>query len=99
MYAHVTTYRLGTSAETYDDIARCWDRGEVVSDQSARTLASWYMTPGKGSESLTALAHGLPFDTDDLLTEVHREVTDPDDRDALLAWTYNLEDLNYGETA
>jgi hypothetical protein len=99
MYAHVTTYRLGSTAETYDDIAHCWDRGEVVTDQTARTIASWYMSPSKGSESLTALAHGLPFDTDDLLSEVRREVTNPDDREALLAWTYNVEDLLHGEAS
>lgn len=99
MHAHVTTYRLGTSVETYDDIAHCCDRGEVVSDQTARTIASWYMSPGKGSESLTALAHGLPFDTDDLLTEVGREVTEPDDTEALLAWVYNVEALLYGEAS
>lgn len=100
MHAHVTTYRLGTSAETYDDIAHCWDRGEVVTDQTARTIASWWMSPAGNSRNLTALAQGLPFNTDDLLAEVRREVTSPDDSEALLAWTYNLEDLLYdGESA
>lgn len=99
MYAHVTTHRLGTSAETYDDIAHAWDRGEVVSDQTARTIASWYMSPGKGSESLTALAHGLPFDTDDLAAEVRREVTHPDERDALAAWVANLDDLLFWDAS
>lgn len=99
MYAHVSTYRLGSTAETYDDIAHCWDRGEVVTDQTARTIASWWMSPADNSRNLAALAHGLPFDTDDLLTEVAREVGNPDDREALLAWTYDLEELLYGEAS
>lgn len=99
MYAHVTTYRLSSSPETYDDMTHCWDRGDVVSDQSARTIASWYMSPGAGSESLTALAHGLPFDTDALADEVAREVSDPDDHDALAGWLANLADLLWEATA
>ena len=96
MYTQVTTYRLGMSAETLSDMARCRDRGEVVSDQTARTIASWWMSPSVYSRNLTALAHGLPFDTEELLVEVEREVTDHDEREAMRAWVYALE-LLYDE--
>lgn len=93
MYAHVTTYRLGTSAEVADEIEHAAETGEPISDQTARTIASYWHSPAPTCRALTALSHGRPFDTDDLAAEIRREVTHPDDRDALAAWLEHLADL------
>lgn len=87
MYAHVTTYRLGTSAETLPEI----ESGEL-SDQAARTVASWWHSPAPSCRAITSLSHGLPFDTDDLRSELERgEVGDPAEAEALLTWLASLE--------
>lgn len=93
MYAHVTTYRLGTSSEIYEDIWRATETGEPISDQTARTIASYWHSLSERARNLTALSHGLPFDTDNLAHEITHEITDPDDRDALTEWLYCLTDL------
>jgi len=90
-YAHVTTYRLGDSAETYADMAHAETPGEVISDQTARTIASWWHSPAQSA--ILALSHGLPFDTDELRDEIHREIVDPPDAEALSAWLDQLETL------
>lgn len=87
MYAHVTTYRLGTSAETLPEI----ESGEL-SDQAARTIASWWHSPAPSCRAITSLSHGLPFDTDDLRREVEAgRVGDPAEAEALLTWLASLE--------
>ena len=93
MYAHVTTYRLGTSAETDPEIEHALESGEPVSDQAARTIASWWHAPSPNCAAITALSHGLPFDTEDLAREIEREVTEPAHRNALAAWLIALETL------
>lgn len=93
METSVMTYRLGTSAEVADEIEWAWDTGSVVSDQTARTIASYWMSPGPATRALCALAHGLEFDTDELRGEIEREVTHPDDANALRAWVDHLEDF------
>jgi hypothetical protein len=92
MYAHVTTYRLGISAEVESDLNRHRPEGDVVSDQTARTIASWWHAP-TGCPAITALSHGRSFDTDDLRDEIGREITEPRMREAMLDWLENLEDL------
>ena len=93
MYAHVSTYRLGTSAETYPEIDRAMESGKVISDQTARTIASWWHAP-RGCPATTALSHGLPFDTEELTLELERDDFPPcAERDALLAWVADLEAL------
>lgn len=92
MYAHVTTYRLGTSEEVNADrdYAEATP-GAVISDQSARTIASWWHSPGMGSRHLTLLSHGLPFDTVELRDEIEREIAHEDDFAPLLDWLDALE--------
>lgn len=91
MKTSVNTYRLGTSKETYDDIEYAWAMGSVVSDQTARTIASYWHSPAITSRNLTALSHGKEFDTDELREEIEREVTHPDDANALRAWVDHLD--------
>lgn len=55
----------------------------VVSDRVAATIASWYQSPAENSRHLTALSHGMPFDTDALLAEIHDEIDPIDSRDAV----------------
>ena len=93
MYAHVTTYRLSTGAEVQVDMERSRHNGETVSDQSARTIASWWHAPSPRCEAITALSHGLPFDTDQLRTEIAREITEPNDAEVLTEWLDNLESI------
>lgn len=93
MHAHVTTYRLGTSTEVADDIARAAETGEPIADQTARTIASWWHAPARTCRAITALSHGRPFDTADLADEIAREITDPGDADALTAWLEHLTAL------
>lgn len=93
-YAHVTTYRLGTSDEVESDPGyyRIGDAAdEVVSDQTARTIASWWHSLRQ--TSIVALSHGRPFDTDELRDEIGREIDSPTDAAALLAWVDALEIL------
>lgn len=98
MYAHVTTHHLGTYAATIEerDVAladHC--HGRLLSDQAARTIASWYHSPGECCTQVTALSHGMPFDTDGLRTQIHYEIYPIDSRDAeaLTAWLDHLEAL------
>lgn len=86
MYAHVTTYRHGEQEETDREIFACLESGEVISDQTARTIASWYHSSSMGSRHITALSHGRPFVTEDLEHEIKRDVDDPGLRTLLLAW-------------
>lgn len=100
MFAHVQTTSLGTYAVTLEDrdisLARHHEHA-VVSDQTARTLASWYHSPGECCHHLTALSHGMPFDTRLLRAEIHAEVEPIDSRDAaaLTAWLDHLESTAY----
>lgn len=96
MYAHVTTYRLGSESETLDDLEYAADAGEVITDQSARTIASWWHSPADTCRNITRLSHGLPFDTAELVDEIAREITDATDARALLDWTHQLEAILAG---
>jgi len=91
MYAHVTTYRLGNSAETWADMAEAETFDGVISDQTARTIASWWQAPAQSA--IVALSHGLPFDTDELRDEIGRGIIGPPDAEALTAWLDELETL------
>lgn len=93
MYAHVTTYRLGTSAEVADEIEHAAATGDPISDQTVRTIASYWHSPAPTCRNLTALSHGRPFDLAGLADEIVREVGDVDDRDALEVWADALADL------
>lgn len=91
MYAHVTTYRLGTSDEVAADPGYARESDDVgpVSDQTARTIASWWHSPAQ--TAIVALSHGRPFDTEELRDEIRREVTDETDAIALTDWVDALE--------
>lgn len=98
MYAHVNTYRLGSSEEVAAEITWAEESGDIISDQSARTIASWYHSPAAGSRNITALSHGLPFYTDALREEIEREIVPAADGEgqqgdatALTAWLDALE--------
>jgi hypothetical protein len=99
MYAHVITYRLGSEAETTSEREWANREGEVINDQTARTLANWWHSPADNSRNITSLSHGLPFDTDGLRDEIAREVTDLDDQQALLAYVDQLEAILSDVTA
>ena len=90
MYAHVTTYRLGTEEETHADMA-AETPDAAINDQAARTIASWWHSPAPTCRNITALSHGLPFDTEELRDEISREITDHADQTALLEWLDVLE--------
>lgn len=87
MHAHVTTYRLSTS----DEVAAEMSTEDVLSDQGARTIASYWHSPSAYARNITALSHGLPFDTDELRDEISREITDTEDAAALTEWLDMLE--------
>lgn len=63
-------------------------------DETARTIASWYHSPGPCCQHTTALSHGLPFDTDELRAEIHYEIEPIDARDAeaLQQWLRRVEE-------
>lgn len=88
----VHTYRLGSEQETQDEVDYAAANDEVVNDQSARTLASWYQSPGAG-RNLAALASGAEFNTVELADEIDREVDDPAHRAALADWNDHLTAL------
>jgi hypothetical protein len=69
------------------------ENAEVVSDQAARTIASWWHSPAPTCRAITALSHGRPFDTDELLAEMPREVEGLADADALMIWAVYLAEL------
>jgi hypothetical protein len=91
MYAHVITYRLGSDEETRREMDYASREGESVNDQAARTIASWWHSPARHAAPLLALSQGRPFDTVELREVIGREVEDPADSDALLAWLDTLE--------
>jgi hypothetical protein len=62
----------------------------LISDQAARTIASWWHSPAPTCRAITALSHGRPFDLDELLAEIPRKVNDLADADALMTWAIHL---------
>lgn len=93
MYAHVTTYRLSESSEFISELEHARKTGEIISDQTARTLASYWHSPTKSCEAITALSHGRPFDTEVLRDQIMGEISNLDDRFALIDWLDQLEAL------
>ena len=65
----------------------------VIDDRVASTIASWYHSPGECCTNITALSHGMPFDTKALMQEIDDEIRpiDPKDADVLIHWTDALE--------
>lgn len=92
MRANVNTYRLGTSEEVEADIAWAAPLWQSVSDQTARTIASWYHSPAPRDANLTALSHGRWFDTKGLREEIERDL-DGAHYEAMIQWLDNLETM------
>lgn len=84
MYAHVNTYRFGEESEVNAEL----EAGLVISDQTARTIASWWHSPLQ--EAIKRLSHGMPFDTDDLAREIDNEIADLGHAEAMHAWLDHL---------
>lgn len=71
----------------------------VIPDQAAKTIASWWHSPGPVGRVLSQLSHGIVFDTDDLLADIDKtmpEATEPHQKEELHAlrnwaehWTGN----------
>lgn len=94
MYAHVNTYRLSTSNEAEVDIwsANTDPVGDyTISDQTARTVASWYQSPR--AAALAALASGAAFYTTDLRDDLERAGMYPQHYAAMYAWLDMLEQV------
>jgi hypothetical protein len=89
-YAHVTTERLATSAEVHADVVLAAASRAPVSDQTARTIATWWQAPAPSRRAITSLAQAQPFDTEAFLVEVTREITDIDQSTALINWAARL---------
>src|SRR5690606_10378708 len=87
----VHTARLGSTGETLQELAWAAQSGEVINDQAARTIASWYQSPGTGQQ-LAALASGATFNTARLREEIDAHIPDGS-RAAMHAWVDNLEAL------
>jgi hypothetical protein len=60
----------------------------VIPVEVAQTIASWYHSPADGCRNITALSHGMPFDTVALMEEIRLEIQPIDAKDAaaLLHW-------------
>ena len=90
MQVKITTGPLATESEVFADRAF----NTVISDTTARTIASWWHSPAPTSANITRLSHRLEFDTDELRTEIEREISDTGERDALLKWLDSVETRN-----
>ncbi|OLF08568.1 hypothetical protein [Actinophytocola xanthii] len=65
------------SREIEPVIARCWaDPDQVITDDAAQTIASWWHSPAPIDEQVTRLSHGLEFDARGLLTRVDTLIRD-----------------------
>lgn len=65
-----------------------------VTDSTARTIASWWQSPGGIGRTLAALASGLPVDTTELLDDIHATRQESGygthtDLDCLATWAIN----------
>lgn len=59
-----------TSREAMPQILGAVREGVPVSDDIAQTIASWYHSGSRVDEPLTALSHGLPFDSAELVSRL-----------------------------
>lgn len=93
MLAHVhrvqhVTYAVATEQRDMITAMSAHPGHYVISIEVAATIASWYHSPGECCTQITALSHGMPFETEALRSEIHDEVVPIDERDAvaLLHW-------------
>ena len=95
MKVNVKTYRLSTSEEVESELERVHrkDYDGDISDQAARTIASWYHSPAPRAQALTALSHGVEFDTVELSEDIERANMYPREYVAMRNWLSSLESL------
>lgn len=91
-----TTAPILTSAEADRDILAVYagDVAREVTDSTARTIASWWQSPGRIGRTLAALASGLPVDAGELLDDIHATRQESGygthtDLDCLATWAIN----------
>lgn len=89
MYAQINTYRHSTESEVEREME--FAETNVISDQTARTIAAWYSSPR--NKAITAFATGAPFDTEDLRDECERDSDMARDgyTNAMVEWINDLE--------
>lgn len=79
----------------------------VIPDLVAKTIASWWHSPGPIGRVLSQLSHGIVFDTDELIADIDKtmpEVKSPSDRQELIElrlwaehWTGNYLNIHKAE--
>lgn len=80
--------RLLTSDEVQEQIHEAAQNKTVIPDACAKTIASWWHSPGSSGSVLSRLSHGLEFDTDELIRDIEGtrpEATTPEARMELWA--------------
>ncbi len=88
-----TTDPMLTSDHALYEVHTCEGKQEV-SDGAARTIASWFASPGKIGHVLAELAQGQSVDLESLLTDIwqtrlHTSGLTPEDQlslDMLITW-------------
>lgn len=65
---------MGSSGQVMAAVRKAAQAGEVISDETARTIASWYHSPAAIDTPITALSHGLEFDDYALWERVSRMI-------------------------
>ena len=97
MLALVQTHRLSLYGEVEEELYLANVHGDVISDQTARTLAAWHATESPRDIPLCQLARGKEFDTDELRACVDRNM-DIDEQNAMHIWLDALEALLRSES-
>jgi hypothetical protein len=64
--------RLLTSDEVHIELHNATRNREVISDACAKTIASYWHSPGSSGSVLSRLSHGMEFDTDELIRDIDR---------------------------
>lgn len=50
------------------------ENDEVVPNQIAKTIASWWHSPGTVGRTISQLSHGIEFDTDELIEDIDKTI-------------------------
>jgi hypothetical protein len=66
------------SEDVHAEISDADDENRVISDLAAKTIASWWHSPGTDGQNFSRLSHGFAFQTDDLLRDIDRELSNLD---------------------
>lgn len=108
--ATVTTYRHADHDEVMRELEFFVnvDHPSIISDQTARAIASWYSSPNQNTRNLLALGQGTEFSIEGLREEIevhmanaegsdpHVPYTDSELGEALWAWLDQTETIIYG---